>query len=116
MAFQYGSGWAGEGWQEDCGISLFTLDRLDCSDPPDCLPWIGSGWVVNCDEQLFTLAWVCCDGTVIELPVGPDVGGGSSKAGRRYAPGVSGNRKIAMTEDEEVIAVLQALLFSRTKN
>lgn len=73
MAFQPGEGWTPSGWTESCGISLFTLDWLDCSDPPRCLPIIGSGWIVNCDEQLFTLAWVCCEDDAI--PGSPGHGG-----------------------------------------
>ena len=80
MAFQYGSGFAGQGWVEDCGISLFTLDRLDCGDPPECLPWIGSGWTVGCVDQIYTLSWICCDFTIGEPPVG---GGGHPVKVRR---------------------------------
>jgi len=79
MAFQAGEGQAGSGWEESCGISLFTLDWLDCSDPPRCLPWIGSGWKDNCMDQIYTLSWVCCDIVVGE----PPSGGGHPVKGRR---------------------------------
>ena len=42
--------------------------------------------------------------------------GGGSKKSRIHVPGVTSNRALAIREDEEVVAVLMALLNSRTKN
>lgn len=42
--------------------------------------------------------------------------GGGSKRSRIQVPGVTSNRSIAMREDEEIVAVIQALLESRHKN
>jgi len=83
MAFEAGEAQAGSGWEESCGISLFTLDWLDCSDPPRCIPWIGSGWKDSCMEQLYTLSWVCCDIIIGPEPEPPTGGGGHPVKGRR---------------------------------
>ena len=98
MAFQYGEGQAGSGWEENCGISLFTLDWLDCGDPPECLPWIGSGWTAFCVDQLYTLSWICCDITVGEPP---DTGGGGHP--------VKGRRPKLFGEDIEFEAKVKKL-------
>jgi hypothetical protein len=42
--------------------------------------------------------------------------GGGSKRSRQQVPGITSNRAIAMREDEEIIAVLQAFLASRRKH
>ena len=42
--------------------------------------------------------------------------GGGSKRSSIQVPGVTSNRSLAMREDEEIIAVIQALLSSRRKN
>ena len=46
----------------------------------------------------------------------PTIGGGPGKAKRRHIPGVTGNRTLAMREDEEIVVILQALLASRRKH
>lgn len=49
----------------------------------------------------------------------PDDGarpGGGSKRSRIQVPGVTSNRALAFREDEEIVAVLQALLASKWKN
>jgi hypothetical protein len=44
------------------------------------------------------------------------VGGGKGRKRREYIPGVTSNYELAMAEDEEIVAVLEALLASRYKN
>lgn len=103
------------GWANDCGNELFTIGWIGCDvvlEPP-CLPIIGYAWLADCPEQHYTLGHICCDGPgIIEGPAG---GGGESKR-PQILPGLTGNYELAMAEDEEIIAVLQALLASRTKN
>lgn len=38
--------------------------------------------------------------------------GGAGKS-RRYIPGITGNRKLAMMEDEDIVVILQAILSRR---
>jgi hypothetical protein len=114
MAVRAGQGWPSSGWAKNSGISLSTLDRVDDSllSPP-CIPWIGSGWADDCDVRESTNSWICCGVAVADT--GPQPGGGSKRS-RIHVPGVTSNRALAMREDEEVVAVLMALLNSRTKN
>jgi hypothetical protein len=72
---------------------------------------INAGWANNCGIELFTIGWVQC-------PSGeaPAVGGGESKGHWIEAPGRGRTYELAQYEDEEIIAVLQALLASRTIN
>ena len=73
---------------------------------------INAGWANNCGKELFTIGWVRCPSD--------DLGGGGSSKGKRRpwteAPGLGSNYEIAMYEDEEIAAVLQAFLASRTIN
>lgn len=92
-------------WREDIVVT----------PPGDCIPWIGSSWVADCVEQHYTLSWVCCEGQVVP-DAGPQPGGGSSKKPWVRAPGRGNTYKLAQYEDEEIIAVLQAILASRRKN
>ncbi len=73
---------------------------------------INAGWANNCGIELFNIGWVRC-------PSADLGGGGSSKGGKRRwidAPGRASTYELAKYEDEEIIAVLQALLASRTIN
>ena len=88
-------------WQDEGGVPA----------PTGCIPWIGSGWAATCADQHYTLSWICCDAVATVPEVGLP-GGGSHKS-RRQVPGITSNRSIAMREDEEIIAVLQALVASR---
>jgi hypothetical protein len=61
-----------------------------------------------------TLGIYC--GAFVAPPVSEPTTGGGSKRSRIHVPGITGNKALAFREDEEVIAVLQAFLASRTKN
>lgn len=48
-------------------------------------------------------------GCIFDDPAGLIItGGGTSKRSRRHVPGITGNRAIAMREDEEVLVMLEA--------
>ena len=53
-------------------------------------------------------------GALVE-PDQPLPGGGPGKrpSSQKYVPGISGNRHLAMCEDEEIVTILQALLSRR---
>lgn len=80
-----------------------------------CLPIIGYSWLADCPEQHYTLGWICCDITPPVVDEGLRPGGGSRRS-RTQVPGVTSNRALAMREDEEIVAVLQAFLASRRKH
>ena len=110
------------GWVSNSGDELFTLGWVsgDVAEQPDCLPIIGQSWLADCPEQHYSLGWLCCDAEFI--PLEPEVGGGSpsgaDKIRRHHVPGVTTNKAIAMREDEEFIAILQAYVAAhrRIKN
>ncbi len=66
---------------------------------------------VQCESRPVSMATlgVFCFEDVIERV------GGHGKT-RRRAPGITSNRNLAMTEDEEIVVILQALLASRRKH
>ena len=51
---------------------------------------------------------------VLDIEIGPQPGGGSKKS-RRQLPGITSNRAIAIREDEEVLAMLEAY-FNKTRH
>jgi len=65
-----------------------------------------SGWAAKSGTELFTIGWVEQLPAVITPPP-PPIGGGTKRS-RRQVPGITGNRSIAMREDEEVLAMLEA--------
>lgn len=72
---------------------------IRCADPSTGIATIG----------------IFCGAFVPPIDPGTLPGGGQSKA-RVHVPGVTSNRSLAMREDEEIVAVLQALISSRRKN
>ena len=113
--------WIRSGWANNSGIELYTNSRVRGDVPADfgdCIAWIGSGWATECADQQWTNAWICCDTQPVP-PVEPPVGGGGKGKGRGrgllHAPGQLTNRALAMREDEEIIAVIEAFLNARGK-
>lgn len=48
-----------------------------------------------------------------DLDIGPQPGGGTGKKSKRHVPGITSNRAIAMREDEELMAMLEAYFGTR---
>ena len=80
------------------------------------LPWWQAGGAPVVDQGgYYTLPWWQAGGNVGTDPVDPVVGlpGGGESRRRIEAPGRRTTYEIALYEDEEIIAVLQAMLSRR---
>lgn len=97
------------GWANESGTELFTIgwvQELLAAITAACLPIVGTSWLANCPEQHYTHGWICCTPPIVP-PILPTLDGGTGRS-RRQVPGITGNRSMAMREDEEILAMLEA--------